>query len=228
MAEKIFKILVVDDEPDILEFLSYNLEKEGFLVETAENGKQALEKAKKNQPDIVLLDVMMPEMDGIEACRTMREMPQFEHTIIAFLTARTEDYSQIAGFETGADDYISKPIKPRVLVSRLRALLRRYEAKESKSTFLEVGTIQIDRERYLIIFNGKEMAVPRKEFELIYLLASKPGKVFKRDEILNEIWGRDIIVGDRTIDVHIRKLREKLGEDLIKTVKGIGYKFEEQ
>ncbi|MFN8237794.1 MAG: response regulator transcription factor [Chitinophagales bacterium] len=228
MAEKVFKILVVDDEPDILEFLSYNLEKEGFLVETAENGKQALEKAKKNQPDIVLLDVMMPEMDGIETCRTMREMPQFEHTIIAFLTARTEDYSQIAGFETGADDYISKPIKPRVLVSRLRALLRRYEAKESKSTFLEVGDIQIDRERYLIIFKGKEMAVPRKEFELIYLLASKPGKVFKRDEILNEIWGRDIIVGDRTIDVHIRKLREKLGEDLIKTVKGIGYKFEEQ
>ncbi len=228
MAEKIFKILVVDDEPDILEFLSYNLEKEGFLVETAENGKQALEKAKKNQPDIVLLDVMMPEMDGIEACRTMREMPQFEHTIIAFLTARTEDYSQIAGFDTGADDYISKPIKPRVLVSRLRALLRRYEAKESKSTFLDVGNIQIDRERYLIIFNGREMAVPRKEFELIYLLASKPGKVFKRDEILNEIWGRDIIVGDRTIDVHIRKLREKLGEELIKTVKGIGYKFEEQ
>ncbi|MBK6275091.1 MAG: response regulator transcription factor [Chitinophagales bacterium] len=228
MAEKTFKILVVDDEPDILEFLSYNLEKEGFLVETAENGKQALEKAKKNQPDIVLLDVMMPEMDGIEACRTLREMPQFENTIIAFLTARTEDYSQIAGFETGADDYISKPIKPRVLVSRLRALLRRYEAKEAKSTFLDVGNIQIDRERYLIIFNGKEMAVPRKEFELIYLLASKPGKVFKRDEILNEIWGRDIIVGDRTIDVHIRKLREKLGEDLIKTVKGIGYKFEEQ
>lgn len=228
MAEKTFKILVVDDEPDILEFLSYNLEKEGFVVETAENGKQALEKAKKNQPDIVLLDVMMPEMDGIEACRTMREMPQFEHTIIAFLTARTEDYSQIAGFETGADDYISKPIKPRVLVSRLKALLRRYEAKESKSSFLDVGNIQIDRERYLIIFNGKEMAVPRKEFELLYLLASKPGKVFKRDEILNEIWGRDIIVGDRTIDVHIRKLREKLGEDLIKTVKGIGYKFEEQ
>ena len=227
MAEKTFKILVVDDEPDILEFLSYNLEKEGFSVETAENGKQALEKAKKSQPDIVLLDVMMPEMDGIEACRTMREMPQFEHTIIAFLTARTEDYSQIAGFETGADDYISKPIKPRVLVSRLKALLRRYEAKESKSSFLDVGNIQIDRERYLIIFNGTEMAVPRKEFELLYLLASKPGKVFKRDEILNEIRGRDIIVGDRTIDVHIRKLREKLGEDLIKTVKGIGYKFEE-
>jgi two-component system alkaline phosphatase synthesis response regulator PhoP len=167
-------------------------------------------------------------MDGIEACRTLREMPQFEHTIIAFLTARTEDYSQIAGFETGADDYISKPVKPRVLVSRLRALLRRYESKETKASFLEVGDIKIDRERYIIIFKGTEMAVPRKEFELLYLLASKPGKVFKRDEILNEIWGRDIIVGDRTIDVHIRKLREKLGEDLIKTVKGIGYKFEEQ
>lgn len=226
--EKVFKILVVDDEPDILEFLSYNLEKEGFQVITAENGKQGVEKAKKEQPDIILLDVMMPEMDGIEACRTLREMPQFEHTIIAFLTARTEDYSQIAGFETGADDYISKPVKPRVLVSRLRALLRRYESKEAKATFLEVGDIKIDRERYIIIFKGQEMAVPRKEFELLYLLASKPGKVFKRDEILNEIWGRDIIVGDRTIDVHIRKLREKLGEDLIKTVKGIGYKFEEQ
>jgi two-component system alkaline phosphatase synthesis response regulator PhoP len=226
--EKVFKILVVDDEPDILEFLSYNLEKEGFQVITAENGRQGVEKAKKEQPDIILLDVMMPEMDGIEACRTLREMPQFEHTIIAFLTARTEDYSQIAGFETGADDYISKPVKPRVLVSRLRALLRRYESKEAKATILEVGDIKIDRERYLINFKGTEMAVPRKEFELLYLLASKPGKVFKRDEILNEIWGRDIIVGDRTIDVHIRKLREKLGEELIRTVKGIGYKFEEQ
>jgi two-component system, OmpR family, alkaline phosphatase synthesis response regulator PhoP len=226
-GEKVFKVLVVDDEQDILEFLSYNLEKDGFLVSTAENGKVALEKAKKEEPDIILLDVMMPEMDGIEACRTLREMPQFENTIIAFLTARTEDYSQIAGFETGADDYISKPIKPRVLISRLRALLRRYETKETKASFLEVGDIKIDRERYLITFKGTEMAVPRKEFELLYLLASKPGKVFKRDEILNEIWGRDIIVGDRTIDVHIRKLREKLGEDLIKTVKGIGYKFDE-
>jgi len=226
MSNSAFKILLVDDEPDILEFLSYNLEKEGFLVETAENGKQALEKAKKNQPDIVLLDVMMPEMDGIETCRTMREMPQFEHTIIAFLTARTEDYSQIAGFETGADDYISKPIKPRVLVSRLRALLRRYEAKESKSTFLEVGDIQIDRERYLIIFKGKEMAVPRKEFELMSLLVSKPGRVFKREEILSKVWGNDTIVGDRTIDVHIRKLREKIGDDYFKTIKGIGYKFD--
>lgn len=225
--EKEFKILVVDDEQDILEFLSYNLEKDGFAVLTAENGRQAVEIAKKEEPDVILLDVMMPDMDGIEACRTLRELPQFENTIIAFLTARTEDYSQIAGFETGADDYISKPIKPRVLISRLRALLRRYESKESKASVLEVGNLKIDRERYLITFNDEEMAVPRKEFELLYLLASKPGKVFKRDEILNEIWGRDIIVGDRTIDVHIRKLREKLGEDLIKTVKGIGYKFEE-
>jgi len=228
MAEKQFKVLIVDDEQDVLEFLSYNLEKEGFEVFRADNGKTGVEIAKKESPDVILLDVMMPEMDGIETCRTLRELPQFENTIIAFLTARTEDYSQIAGFETGADDYISKPIKPRVLISRLRALLRRYDSKETKSTLLNAGNIQIDRERYLIIFNGEEMAVPRKEFELLYLLASKPGKVFKREEILNEIWGRDIIVGDRTIDVHIRKLREKLGEDLIKTVKGIGYKFEEQ
>jgi two-component system, OmpR family, alkaline phosphatase synthesis response regulator PhoP len=228
MAEKQFKVLIVDDEQDVLEFLSYNLEKEGFEVFTADNGKSGVELAKKEDPDIILLDVMMPEMDGIETCRNLREQPQFEHTIIAFLTARTEDYSQIAGFETGADDYISKPIKPRVLVSRLKALLRRYESKGEKSPVLKAGSIQIDRERYLIIHNGTEMAVPRKEFELLFLLASKPGKVFKRDEILNEIWGRDIIVGDRTIDVHIRKLREKLGEELIKTVKGIGYKFEEQ
>lgn len=227
MAEKTFRVLVADDEPDILEFLSYNLEREGFQVTTAENGREAIDLAKKENPDIILLDVMMPEVDGMEACRTLREMPQFEHTIIAFLTARTEDYSQIAGFETGADDYISKPIKPRVLASRLKALLRRYESREAKQTNIKVGEIEIDRERYIIIQSGREMAVPRKEFELLYLLASKPGKVFKREEILNEIWGRDIIVGDRTIDVHIRKLREKLGEDLIKTVKGIGYKFEE-
>lgn len=228
MAEKNFKVLIVDDEQDVLEFLSYNLSKEGFEVFKADNGRAGVELAKKESPDVILLDVMMPEMDGIETCRTLRELPQFENTIIAFLTARTEDYSQIAGFETGADDYISKPIKPRVLISRLRALLRRYDSKETKTSLLNAGNIQIDRERYLIIFNGEEMAVPRKEFELLYLLASKPGKVFKREEILNEIWGRDIIVGDRTIDVHIRKLREKLGEDLIKTVKGIGYKFEEQ
>jgi len=227
MAEKIFKLLVADDEPDILEFLSYNLEKEGFAVSTAVNGREAIDKAKRENPDIILLDVMMPEVDGMEACRTLRELPQFQNTIIAFLTARTEDYSQIAGFETGADDYISKPVKPRVLASRLKALLRRYESKEAKPSNIKVGEIEIDRERYIIIQSGREMSVPRKEFELLYLLASKPGKVFKREEILNEIWGRDIIVGDRTIDVHIRKLREKLGEELIKTVKGIGYKFDD-
>lgn len=227
-TDRNFRILIVDDEPDILEFLSYNLEKDGFTVFTADNGKVGIEIAKKEQPDIILLDVMMPEMDGIETCRHLRELPQFENTIIAFLTARTEDYSQIAGFETGADDYIGKPIKPRVLASRLRALLRRYDSKENKQANIIVGTLEIDRERYLIVHNGVEIAVPRKEFELLYLLASKPGKVFKRDEILNEIWGRDIIVGDRTIDVHIRKLREKLGEELIRTVKGIGYKFEDQ
>ena len=227
MSEAIYKVLVVDDEQDIREFLSYNLEKEGFTVFTDDNGRAAIETAKKEQPDIILLDVMMPEMDGIETCRSLREMPQFEHTIIAFLTARTEDYSQIAGFETGADDYISKPIKPRVLVSRLKALLRRYDSNEAKQSHIKVGDLEIDRERYIIIHQGNEMTVPRKEFELLFLLASKPGKVFKREEILNEIWGRDIIVGDRTIDVHIRKLREKLGDELIKTVKGIGYKFQE-
>jgi two-component system alkaline phosphatase synthesis response regulator PhoP len=228
MAEHTFKILVVDDEPDILEFLSYNLEKEGFVVFTEENGKAGFETAKRELPDIVLLDVMMPEMDGIETCRALREMPQFEHTIIAFLTARNEDYSQVAGFDVGADDYIAKPIKPRVLVSRLKALLRRYDSKETRSAYIKVGNLAIDRERYVIVNNGNEMTIPRKEFELLYLLASKPGKVFKREEILNEIWGRDIIVGDRTIDVHIRKLREKLGDDLIKTVKGIGYKFDDE
>ncbi len=228
MAEHTFKILVVDDEPDILEFLSYNLEKEGFIVYTEENGKAGFETAKRELPDIILLDVMMPEMDGIETCRALRELPQFEHTIIAFLTARNEDYSQVAGFDVGADDYIAKPIKPRVLISRLKALLRRYDSKETRSTFIKVGNLSIDRERYVIVNNGDEMTIPRKEFELLYLLASKPGKVFKREEILNEIWGRDIIVGDRTIDVHIRKLREKLGDDLIKTVKRIGYKFDDE
>ncbi|MEZ5003106.1 MAG: response regulator transcription factor [Chitinophagales bacterium] len=228
MSDISYKVLVVDDERDILEFLSYNLDKEGFEVFTEDNGKAAIETAKKEQPDIILLDVMMPELDGIETCRALRELPQFEHTIIAFLTARTEDYSQIAGFETGADDYISKPIKPRVLISRLKALLRRYDSKDTKPNYIRVVDLEIDRERYVIIWKGEEMTVPRKEFELLYLLASKPGKVFKRDEILNEIWGRDIIVGDRTIDVHIRKLREKLGDHLIKTVKGIGYKFNEQ
>ena len=228
MADKSFKILIVDDEPDVLEFLGYNLTKEGYEVFKAENGKVGIEVAKKENPDVILLDIMMPEMDGIETCRSLRELPQFEHTIIAFLTARTEDYSQIAGLETGADDYINKPVKPRVLISRLKALLRRYDNNEPQSSIVTVGNLKIDRDRYLITFEGEEMAIPRKEFELLFLLASKPGRVFKREEILSDIWGRDVIVGDRTIDVHIRKLREKLGDDLIKTVKGIGYKFENQ
>ncbi len=223
-----YKILLVDDEPDILEFLSYNLKKEGYNVFTANNGKEAVTIAKKENPHLIILDVMMPDMDGIETCREIREIPGLKDVMIAFLTARSEDYSQIAGFDVGADDYINKPIKPRVLISRIKALLRRgANSDNSKSTDkVDMGGIKIDRERYLIIQDGKEINLPKKEFELLALLASKPGKVFTRDVILDKVWGGDVVVGDRTIDVHIRKLREKLGEDFIKTVKGIGYKFE--
>jgi two-component system alkaline phosphatase synthesis response regulator PhoP len=222
------KILLVDDEPDILEFMDYNLRKENYDVIKASNGKEAITKAKKEHPDLIILDIMMPEMDGIETCRQLRELPDFKNTLIAFLTARNEDYSQIAGLETGADDYITKPIKPRVLVSRINALFRRYDGnkKADKHPVLTVGDLQIDREQYLVHKNNKSFALPRKEFELLALLASKPGKVFTRDEILERVWGSDIIVGDRTIDVHIRKLREKLGDETVKTVKGIGYKFD--
>jgi two-component system alkaline phosphatase synthesis response regulator PhoP len=228
MSSNRLKILLVDDEPDILEFMDYNLRKENYEVIKASNGKEAISKAKKEQPDLIILDIMMPEMDGIETCRQLREIPDFKNTLIAFLTARNEDYSQIAGFETGADDYITKPIKPRVLVSRINALFRRYSGnkKTDKQSVLTVGDLQIDREQYLVYKNGKSFALPRKEFELLALLASKPGKVFTRDEILERVWGSDIIVGDRTIDVHIRKLREKLGDETVKTVKGIGYKFD--
>lgn len=223
-----YKILLVDDEPDILEFLSYNLKKEGYNVFTANNGKEAVTVAKKETPHLIILDVMMPDMDGIETCREIRDIPGLKDVMIAFLTARSEDYSQIAGFDVGADDYINKPIKPRVLISRIKALLRRgANSDSSKSTDkVDMGGIKIDRERYLIIQDGKEINLPKKEFELLALLASKPGKVFTRDVILDKVWGGDVVVGDRTIDVHIRKLREKLGEDFIKTVKGIGYKFE--
>jgi len=225
---KRLKILIVDDEPDILEFMEYNLKKENYEVITASNGKEAIVKAKKEHPDLIILDIMMPEQDGIETCRHLRDLPDFKNTIIAFLTARSEDYSQIAGFDVGADDYITKPIKPRVLVSRIKALLRRSngDKKESSKQVVNAGDIQIDRERYLIYQKGEKIVLPRKEFELLSLLASKPGKVFTRDEILNRVWGDDIVVGDRTIDVHVRKLREKLGEENIKTVKGIGYKFD--
>jgi two-component system, OmpR family, alkaline phosphatase synthesis response regulator PhoP len=222
-----YKILLVDDEPDILEFLGYNLRKEGYNTFTANNGREAITVAKKENPDLIILDVMMPGMDGIETCREIREIPGLKNVMIAFLTARSEDYSQIAGFEVGADDYINKPIKPRVLISRIKALLRRAGNSDVNSDDkADMGGIKIDRERYLIIQNDKEISLPKKEFELLTLLASKPGKVFTREVILDKVWGGEVVVGDRTIDVHIRKLREKLGEEFIKTVKGIGYKFE--
>lgn len=222
-----YKILLVDDEPDILEFLTYNLKKEGYNVFTAGNGKEALAIAKTEIPSLIILDVMMPDMDGIETCREMRAIPGLKDVMIAFLTARNEDYSQIAGFDVGADDYINKPIKPRVLISRIKALLRRSgTASTIPSDKVEMGGIKIDRERYLVIQDGVEINLPKKEFELLDLLASKPGKVFTREIILDKVWGGDVVVGDRTIDVHIRKLREKLGEDFIRTVKGIGYTFE--
>lgn len=226
-----FKILVVDDEPDILEFLSYNLKREGFSVSLARDGKSAIEVAQKTLPHIILLDVMMPGMDGIETCEKIREMPMLDNTMIAFLTARGEDFSQIAGFEAGADDYITKPIKPKVLISRMNALLKRGKwttasiAKQQK--IIQKGDILIDLEKYIVFKDKEELILPKKEFELLLLLASKPGKVFTRDDIFNVIWGNNVIVGDRTIDVHIRKLREKLGEKYIKTIKGVGYKFAE-
>lgn len=221
------KILLVDDEQDILEFLGYNLKKEGYEVFAANNGKEAITIAKREIPDLIILDVMMPDMDGIETCRELREIPGLKNVMIAFLTARNEDYSQIAGFDVGADDYINKPIKPRVLISRIKALLRRgFGNEQAKMDKVDTGGIRIDRERYVIGKNDIEINLPKKEFELLALLASKPGKVFTREVILDKVWGGEVVVGDRTIDVHIRKLREKIGEDFIKTIKGIGYKFE--
>lgn len=217
------RILVVDDEPDIVDLLKYNLETEGFEVSTASNGVEAIEVAKNKVPDLILLDVMMPEMDGIETCIELRKIEKLSNCYIAFLTARSEDYSQIAGFESGADDYISKPIKPRVLVSRIKAMLRR-GAPEVKAVE-EINGIFIDRDKYLVKVKENELNLPKKEFELLALLASQPGKVFTREVILSTVWGEDVIVGDRTIDVHIRKLREKIGDNYIRTVKGVGYKF---
>jgi two-component system alkaline phosphatase synthesis response regulator PhoP len=235
MSEEKYKILLVDDEVDILEFISYNLEKEGFQVFTAQNGAEAIKIAEKKVPHLIILDVMMPEMDGIAACEELRKIPALQSCIIAFLTARGEDYSQIAGFEAGADDYITKPIRPKVLVSRVKALLKRTggggtaaaASVVENSNTLAIGDLVIDKERYLIKMNGEEMILPRKEFELLSLLVSKPGKVFTREEIYYSVWGDNVVVGDRTIDVHIRKLREKIGNDHIKTLKGIGYKFVE-
>ncbi|MEO5569325.1 MAG: response regulator transcription factor [Bacteroidia bacterium] len=219
------KILLVDDEPDILEFLEYNLKKEGYHVLLGKNGLEAVDIAKKEHPDLIILDIMMPVMDGIEACRIIRNTPSLKNSLITFLTARNEDYSQIAGFDVGADDYISKPIKPRVMMSRIKALLRRLNGTAAEQG-LKIGNLEIDREKYLVYKNGETLTLPRKEFELLSLLTSKPGKVFTREDILSRVWGNEIIVGDRTIDVHIRKIREKIGDDAIKTVKGIGYKFD--
>jgi two-component system alkaline phosphatase synthesis response regulator PhoP len=219
-----YTILLVDDEQDILEFLSYSLKKEGYKIFTANNGKEGVELSKSLRPDLILLDVMMPQIDGIEACQMIRKDLHLEQPIIAFLTSRSEDYSQIAGLEAGADDYITKPIRPRLLTSKVESLLRR--KKESKVA-LDIKELKIDREKYLIAYKGNEMLLPKKEFELLELLASKPGKVFNRDQILSLVWGDGAIVGERTIDVHVRKLREKLGNNYIRTIKGVGYTFNE-
>ncbi len=225
-----YKILLVDDEKDILEFLSFNLRNEGFEIHTAGNGRDAVNMAIEIKPHLVLMDVMMPEMDGIAACEEIRKNKELAHILVAFLTARGEDYSQIAGFEAGGDDYITKPIKPKVLVSRIKALLKRrsvkiQDAETGSLSRIVSGDLVIDKERYVVIKKGKDITLPRKEFELLSLLISKPEKVFTREEIFDRVWGENIVVGDRTIDVHIRKLREKLGEKSIKTVKGIGYKY---
>lgn len=226
MKKQDIKILLVDDEPDILEILKYNLSNEGYQVYTASNGLEGIEKAKKKNPHLIILDVMMPEMDGIEACEVIRNTKGLENTIITFLTARGEDYSQVAGFDAGADDYITKPIKPKVLVSKIKALLRRLKEDGSQTEeVMKVGNIVINREEYKVVNDGDEIVLPRKEFELLALLASKPDKVFKREVILDKVWGQEVVVGGRTIDVHIRKLREKIGDDHFKTVKGVGYKF---
>ena len=226
MKKKDIKILLVDDEPDILEIVSYNLANEGYQIFTASNGIEAVKKSKEIQPHLILLDVMMPEMDGIEACAKIRENDNLKEVIIAFFTARGEDYSQLAGFDAGADDYITKPVKPKVLVSKVNSLLRRLRKGNSEIiNVIKIGNIIINREEYFVQKDKNKIILPRKEFELMALLASKPGKVFKREDILEKVWGNDVIVGGRTIDVHIRKLREKIGDDYFKTVKGVGYKF---
>jgi two-component system alkaline phosphatase synthesis response regulator PhoP len=228
MDKSNYKILVVDDEEDIRDLLVHLLEKEGFQTKVSSNGNEGLKIALNWLPHLILLDVMMPEMDGIETCREIRNKKEIKNTIIAFLTARNEDYSQIAGFDSGADDYISKPIKPRVLISRINALLRRYEnqPEENSAKEIELGELKINRDKFLVYKNNAPIQLPRKEFELLDLLVSKPGNVFTRSHILDSVWGEDVVVGDRTIDVHIRKLREKLGDNYFKTIKGIGYKFE--
>jgi len=221
------KILVVDDEADIVEFISYNLEKEGYTVQTAHNGLEAVEKASSFRPDLIVLDVMMPQLDGIEACRKIRENPELSNTFIMFLTARDEEYSEIAGFDAGGDDYVFKPIKPRALLSRVNAIMKRKNAQQESDVaeVLNHGDLEVNPNEYLVKLGDKSMTLPRKEFDLLYLLASKPGKVFTREKILRKVWGTDVFVVDRTIDVHIRKIREKIGDTKIETIKGVGYKF---
>ena len=225
MKKKDIKILLVDDEPDVIEIIRYNLDQEGYKIYTASNGKEALKKAKKNIPHLIIMDVMMPKMDGIEACEQLRNDVCFNDTIIMFLTARGEDYSYVAAFEAGADDYVTKPIKPKIIVSKVKALLRRVKNEEQTQEKIQIGELIIDRDKYEVTHMEKSFSMPRKEFELLYLLASKPDKVIKRDKIMEIVWGSEVVVGDRTIDVHIRKLREKIGDKYFKTVKGVGYKF---
>jgi len=218
------KILIADDEPDILEIIEFNLQAQGYDVTTARNGDEALEKAKKISPDLIILDIMMPGKNGIEVCNLLRMIPAFKQTLIVFLTALSDESTEIKGLETGADDYITKPVSPKVLISKINALFRRLNKEETG--IIKIGDLEINREKYSVRFKDADIVLARKEFELLSLLASKPGKVFLRNEILNQIWGTEVIVGDRTIDVHIRKIRQKLGIDCITTVKGVGYKFE--
>ncbi|NMM49559.1 response regulator [Marinigracilibium pacificum] len=222
------KVLIVDDERDIIELLSYNLEKEGFHTKSAKSGKEALTLVENFIPDVILLDIMMPDIDGVETCRRLREMPDLKNTFIIFLTARSEEYSEVAAFDVGADDYITKPIKPRALLSRLNAIFRREDSKEDSSDILTFPGLVIDRTSYKVIRDGEEISLPKKEFELLYFLANNPLKVYNRDELLKNIWGSDVFVLARTVDVHVRKVREKVGQDYIKTIKGVGYKFEQE
>ena len=222
---QISKILVVDDDPDIVEILRYNLSLGGYNVKSAINGKEAIKKAKIFIPEIILLDVMMPEMDGIETCTILKEIPSLSNTRIIFLSARNEDYTQLSAFDAGADDYISKPVKPKILLKKIASIFKRINKSKNNKQSIDLGEIKIDRDSYLVLKNKNQISLPRKEFELLFLLASKPGKVFTRDEIMSKVWGSEVIVGDRTIDVHIRKLREKIGDLYLKTVKGVGYKF---
>ena len=225
MKSSPLKILVVDDDLDIIEILKYNLNKSGYLVKSAKNGIEAIKRAKKFMPNIILMDVMMPEMSGIEACSEIKQIDELSETMIIFLSARSEDYTQISAYDAGADDYISKPIKPKILLKKISNIAKKIKSNKNMPIVLDLGSIKINKEEYLVTQNKNEIMLPRKEFELLFLIASKPEKVFTRDEIMNKVWGTQVVVGDRTIDVHIRKLREKIGDKYIKTIKGVGYKF---